>query len=159
MAENKNIPAVVFSPELAKQIADFVKNEIAKRNGETPIRGQITPKKTVPAKITGSAVSGTVWKHSWVQVRWNHSSLNWENIPDGKSGTTSTNYLINGADKEAKIPNDTVVIANRVDKPDTGESYWVGSGVAYEEVEVLVDVSCSGGDLMKTFATIRVPLG
>lgn len=78
------------------------------------------------AKITGVAVVSGAAQHSWEEVRWNITTKVWDDTPEGDSGTTSENYMINLAAYGTSLENDTIVQIYKAEDPITRKTFWVG---------------------------------
>jgi hypothetical protein len=118
-----------FTPEAARIIGRFVRDRLRELKPPTnTIKGRWVSAGTCFAKVTGNTVTSSTALHDWHEVRFNPTTFEWEDTPDGFSGTSSPqdNYLVNIADPTAAITNDTIVEITKCENPDTGFSFWVG---------------------------------
>jgi hypothetical protein len=116
-----------FSPELAQAIADYVRSELAKQPKPLPHgpNGRIKTRKTIMAKITASEGTDPV-KHSWVEQKWNSTSESFEDMPDGKSGSLTLEYAVNG-DATETTANDTIVSLTFSEDPEGNGAWAIGT--------------------------------
>lgn len=159
MATPKTIST--FAPQTARQIAKYVSDRLP--HGATPFNPIVT---TSPAwrkcfaKITGNATIGSIKAHSWIEQRWNYSTKAFENAPDGRSGTTSFNYLVVFPETDTALDTDTIVEATRVEDGDTGVNVWLASSVSlpigqYQfMVYQMVASNTAGFDYVRSHPTI-----
>src|SRR4051812_23191078 len=124
MAEKRTV--TTFAPELAREIARFVKEEVRRiRDPRNPINGRWVSTKSCFAKITGSNTADGISTHSWSEVWWDFENGEWAEVPDGRSGTTDSNFLVS-VDPTEVLDTDKVFYAVLQDDADTGMNIWVG---------------------------------
>lgn len=99
MADESTLPAT-FDIETAQRLVSMLHEwENAHPTGGRSASSFRPPIFIAPflAKITGNAViSANRWKYSWVEVR--RIATGFEDMPGGRSGTTTVDYAINGAE-------------------------------------------------------------
>jgi hypothetical protein len=130
MADNNN-RVTAFGPKTARAIARYVdKNIRVIDDPSNEIGGRKLSQTHTMAKVTGSStVSGTV-QHSWIEVRWNITDKVWENVPEGRVGTTTDSYLINSADAAVELATNTILQIRKCEDPITRITFWVGGSSA-----------------------------
>lgn len=115
-----------FSPDTARQIARYVKEEMRRMGSPTnPVKGRWVSTKQCFAKITGNNTADGISTHSWSEVWWDFTNKEWIEVPDGREGTTASNFLIS-VDPTEVLDTDKVFFAVLQDDADTGMNIWVG---------------------------------
>jgi hypothetical protein len=135
-----NQTTTTFGPILAKQIKDYVQEQL-RLNGlvKDPLTQKRLARRECWAAISGFALapmpsgSGegedeppTVYAHSWTEVRWSVADQVWETAPDGRTGTTTSNYVI-ASDPTQTFASGSVLRVYAADDTDTGETVWIAS--------------------------------
>lgn len=118
----------VFSPETARLIARYVREELRKSGvlPVNPIHGRWPSSPILFAQIVaGGSQSGAAFLNAWKEVRWSDSAKAWEDEPDGRSGTPADNYLVD-VDPTQTLTVDSVYLAIRAADPETGATFWIG---------------------------------
>lgn len=113
---------ITFSPQAAKAIIDFIKNELRKLPKATnEVSGKSPTNKRIVAKIGANETIDGVVYHSFEQVRWDKDSGDFVLTPEGKTGTA-----INAITAQ-EIPANEIVELVRFDALD-GSSTWLCLG-------------------------------
>ena len=126
MADNNN-RVTAFGPKTARAIARYVDKNIRIIDEPTnEIGGRKISQTNTFAKVSGSAVVSGVVQHSWTEVRWNITTKEWEDVPEGRSGTTTVDYLINSQDVTVAFASTTIIQIRKCEDPVTRMNFWAG---------------------------------
>ena len=150
-----------YSPETARTIARYVQERIGTRSyPNTDISGRNPNWRKTFGEITGSSTVSGVTFHSWKEVRWNFTDKEFEDAPDGKSGSTSFNSIVVFPETGTVLTNGDIVEATKVEDPDTGENLWLAVSISlptgqYQFMHYqMVAGNQSGWDYARAFTTV-----
>jgi hypothetical protein len=112
-----------FTEKSVKRIAAVVKAVESQPTDLTGDPNRYKGNREVWGKITGSVVASGVYKHSWTEQR--RIALGFEEVPDGRSGTTTANYAIANDLKEIKTG---LIVRLALNIAEDGTSRWTMIG-------------------------------
>lgn len=148
---------VVLSPATARKLSQIISDYdrgLLKHRTQRPSRTR--PAAPILAKITGSASLATNrWKYAWTEVQIDGDSVT--NRPNGRSGTTTTDYAINLAEMFHTVRYAWGVDMDGADYPDGAIAQPIGGGGAtaahrYDVVVWIWAITDTNGDRKFVFS-------